>query len=77
MAYAPIIIILTAFYFIVGIIFAHLLNDWIKGGKAGSKPYTRLTMLMMVISFVSVLLMATTVVMNGFLLENTKAALIA
>jgi hypothetical protein len=34
-------------------------------------------MLMMVVSFVGVLLMATTVVMSGYLLEDTKAALIA
>jgi len=70
-------IVLVSIYLLIGLFLARKLNHWIDCGTDGSKPYTRLTMLMMVISFVGILIMATTLVINGALFEYTQNALIS
>jgi len=70
-------IILGLLYIVIGIVLAYYLNKRIDLNQTGDRLYTRLTMIMSVISFVGMLFMATTVFMNGYLLEDTKAAMIA
>ena len=74
MGFVETILIFVIIYVILGIILFFILNKWIKKGK---QPYTKFTMLMMIISIVSTLVIITSLIMSSLLYEETKSALIA
>jgi len=51
------------------------LNQWIDKNETGAKYYTRFTMMLSVISLGSILLMLIGVLMNAYIMEDTKKAM--